>query len=488
MQLYVGTSSQFIQDSIQNQIGESLSSAFQTFYGRRPSRPEVSSWVNSLRAMAQVLTYSDLDDNGILLEYHLPMTSRRIDCVVTGHDGDGLDEAVIVELKQWEQCSPAEGDRVVTWIGGGEREILHPAVQSDQYRQYLVDSHTAFYGDKAVRLVACSYLHNYSFRPDDPLKDPKFVAVLARTPLFSKDDVNPLRDFLVDHVGEGDGNTVLARITGSTYRPSKKLLDHVGDMIKGNPTYVLLDDQLLAYDKVLTILRRGVHRAEKHVVIVKGGPGTGKSAIAINLMADLLLQGYTAHYATGSKAFTTTLRDIIGSRGGQLFRYFNSYARADPGMVDVLVMDEAHRIRSTSVSRFTPRADRTGTPQIQELLRAAKLPVFFVDDDQSVRPNETGSSAYIRSESEKLGAVVHEFELAIQFRCSGSDAFVKWVENTLGIRPTANPIWRPGGSFDFRVFDSPDDLEAAIQAHDRAGQSARLVAGFCWPWSLPRPD
>jgi DUF2075 family protein len=234
--------------------------------------------------------------------------------------------------------------------------------------------------------------------------------------------------------------------------------------------------------------KKGFHDRRKTVIIVKGGPGTGKSVIAIKLMADLLLNGFNAHYATGSKAFTETLRSIIGNRGSVQFKYFNSYAAAQANEIDVLIADESHRIRKTSNSRFTAAANRSNLEQIEELLRAAKVCVFLIDDVQAVRPNEIGSVEYIRRHAEAKNCTIFEYELEAQFRCSGSDAFVNWVDNTLGIRRTANVLWEGNESFDFRIFDSPQELEAAIRKKAAEGYTARMTAGFCWKWSNPRPD
>jgi DUF2075 family protein len=205
-------------------------------------------------------------------------------------------------------------------------------------------------------------------------------------------------------------------------------------------------------------------------------------------MADLLLSGFNAHYATGSKAFTETLRNIIGARGSVQFKYFNSYAGAQPDGIDVLIADESHRIRKTSNDRFTPAARRTNLEQIDELLRAAKVCVFLIDDIQVVRPNEIGSVEYIRNRAQAKGCAIHEYELEAQFRCSGSDAFVNWIDNTLGIRRTANVLWEGNDSFDFRIFDSPQALEDAIRRKVSENHTARMTAGFCWEWSKPLHD
>jgi hypothetical protein len=251
---------------------------------------------------------------------------------------------------------------------------------------------------------------------------------------------------------------------------------------------VLLDEQLVVYEKIFAATRSGVHDRKKRVVLVKGGPGTGKSVIALNVLGDLMLGGYNAHYATGSRAFTETLRKIVGSRAEVQFKYFNSYATAAPDEIDVLICDEAHRMRATSVSRYTPKSERSGKPQIDEILAAGRVSVFFVDDKQGVRPDEIGSSDYIRSAAARLGSEVFEYELEAQFRCQGSEGFVNWIDNTLGIERTANVLWEGDDVFDFRIFDSPESVEAAIRTKSVEGFSARMTAGFCWPWSKPEGD
>lgn len=490
MRLYSGSSGQFIQDTIQNQIAEKLKSAFFNYFRYYPSPSEVNSWRNSLRSISQVFQYAELLDHGVILEYQLPLTSRRLDCLICGKDDRKKDNAVIIELKQWEKCEESDKDNeVLTWVGGAKREVLHPSVQVRQYQMYLQDTHTAFNDDtEPITLEACTYLHNYNYYAEDVIFANKFSEVLKDCPLFTADNVDDLKKYLYGRLMKGDGLRILKQIEESRYRPSKKLMDHVGNIIKGKSEYILLDEQLIVYDTVLSCAKKGFHDKQKAVIIIKGGPGTGKSVIAINLMADLLLKGYNAHYATGSRAFTGTLREIIGTRGSAQFKFFNSYSGAEYNVIDILIADEAHRIRSTSNSRFTPRIRRTDLPQIEELLRASKVAVFFIDDNQVVRPNEIGSTEYIKETALKNNCKIFEYELEAQFRCNGSDAFVNWINNTLGIKRTANVIWDQHEEFDFKIFSSPFELENAIRKKVSEGFTGRITAGFCWDWSMPNED
>lgn len=486
MQLYCGTTTQFVEDTLQNRITGRLEDAFFAHFRYRPSPGEVNSWRNSLRAMCNVVQYANLDDNGLVLEYQLPMSSKRLDFMITGRDTKGAPNAVIVELKQWSDAQASTVDRcVATFINGGVQDELHPSVQVGQYEQYLEDFNPVF-SSGSVGLSACSYLHNWVFDAKSEFVHPRHSSTIARYPLFAGDQTKQLASFMTSRVDRGDGTQVLQTVLQSKYRASKKLMDHVADVIAGKSDYVLLDEQLVVFETVLAIARSGLDSQRRTVLIVKGGPGTGKSVIALNLMSRLLRDGFNAHYATGSRAFTETLRAVIGPRGAPQFMYFNSYREVDSSAIDVLICDEAHRLRKVSGDRFHP--SRTGKPQVEEIIDAARLAVFLIDDRQVVRPDEVGSSAYIRDHAERLGCEVREHSLEAQFRCAGSEAFVNWIDNTLGVERTANTIWEGDERFDFRIFPSPESLEQAIRARGEQGHSARLSAGFCWPWSKPNSD
>jgi uncharacterized protein len=484
VRLYSGTTKQFVEDSYRNQIAEKLKLSFFEQFRFNPSDSEVRSWQNSLRAISQTLEHTGLSDNGIILEYQLPLTSKRLDVLLTGKDDNNNENAIIIELKQWDKCANTTSpNEVITFIGGGMREVLHPSVQVGQYHIYLLDTHTVFYDEDAINLSSCSYLHNYHSFEGDELNASKFNAWVTRFPVYTADDVLLLSSFIKEKIGNGQGMDILNKVEQSEYRPSKKLMDHVGNVIKGKKEYILLDEQLVAYDKVFTSAKEGFHNRKKTVVIIKGGPGTGKSVIALNLMADLSLEGFNTHYSTGSKAFTETLRKIVGPRGATQLKYFNSYIDAPFNSLDVLIADEAHRIRKTSNHRFMRADQKSNKLQIEELINTAKVPVFLIDDDQIVRPNEIGSVDLIKQYAKTLSCEIFEYELEAQFRCAGSNGFVNWINNTLGIKKTANVLWDQNELFDFKVFSSPQEVEDEIRKKAGDGLTARMTAGFCWEWS-----
>ncbi len=491
MELYAGPIQDFISDTLQNQIATKLETAFFDYYGYHPADAEIRSWRSSLRAVKDVFEYSGFNDHGILLEYQLPLSSKRLDCMICGRDDDGRDNSVIIELKQWESSQPSGvSEHVITWIGGANRDVLHPSVQVGQYKLYLEDNHSAFFENDPIKLNACSYIHNYVPTEQDALFSTQYAEYIKNYPVFCECNFKDLSSYLKQKLKNGNGMPVLERVQESKYGPSRRLLDEIVKVVKENRRYILLDDQFLAFDKVMNLVKDGESTKRKQVVIVNGGPGTGKSVIAVNLLAELSRMGKNAQYATGSKAFTETLRKSLGPIGRSQAKYFNSYMNAPADSIDVLIADESHRIRVNSNNRFTKKEKRSNRPQIDELISVAKVPVFFIDDRQNVRPGEIGSSAYIRENAQRLGCDVHEYQLDIQFRCQGSDKFVQWVNNTFGIQKTASAIWDPKvNEFDFQIVGSPQELYRKIkEKNDEEPNSARMVAGFCWKWSGPNPD
>jgi DUF2075 family protein len=483
MQLYTGSSKQFIDDTVQNRITEKLKDSFFRHFRFNPPQGEVNAWRNSLSKLCNVIQYASLMDQGIAVEYQLPLSSKRLDCMMTGHSKSNDPSAVIVELKQWEAASATDvEDCVITFVGGAQREVLHPSRQVGNYQEYLQDCHTVF-SSGGVRLASCGYLHNMQYDPQGEIFSSRHAEILRKYPVYAGDQATELAEFLGGYVGGGNGQEVLSTVLKSKFRAGKKLLEHTSAVIKREKAYVLLDEQQVVFNSVLAKSKSSFHEKCKVVVLIEGGAGSGKSVIALNLLAELAEQGYNVHHATGSRAFTENIRKVVGRRASVLFKYFNNYDKAETNAIDVLIMDEAHRIRPNSFSMYTPKASRTERSQIEELVDASKVSVFFIDDLQVVRPNEVGSSSLIRETAMKFQANLYEFELDSQFRCNGSDGFVNWIDNTLDIRRTANVLWSRSDPFDFTIFDSVRDLERAIRKKAAEGYTARMMAGFCWPWS-----
>ncbi len=494
MRLYDGSVSEFRDDVTYNSLAEKLAQSYKDYYHHAASKSEIGSWQQSFNFLKNSFDVAGLTDQKIIVEYELPYSSRRIDVLLFGRSDAGDDGIVLIELKQWSNDgvmdSDAEGN-VNVRFAQGVKEVPHPSWQVEGYHFDLQDFLYVFQDKPAPVLSSCAYCHNYA-RLKEPkiLFAPKFQTGLEKFPIFAKEDVESLGKYLQDRIANGPGIEVFNRFLRSTVRPSKKLLEHTGEMINQRQIFTLIDDQIAAYNAIMHRAKQLAKSQRKAVVIVKGGPGTGKSVIALEVMGELLRMKKTVVHATGSSAFTNTLRKIVGARAKSLFKFFNSFISAPENSFDVLIADEAHRIRETSNNMYTPRDKKTKTPQIDELLSIARLCVFFIDEKQIVRPNEVGSIKLIRDAAKKFGVndeEIVEFELQTQFRCSGSDAYLQWLDNVLGIRPSESP--RFDKRMEFRIFDNPVSMMEEVRARNAEKKnSARIAAGFCWRWSKPNPD
>jgi hypothetical protein len=438
-----------------NDIGNIIHSAFIKATGRTTGKSEIDSWINSLQYMERVLGDDGIPgDAGVAIEYHLPQTSKRIDFILTGKDPRRRETAVLVELKQWQQASLTDQDAIVTTrFKHGEHPTPHPSYQAWSYKRLLEDFNQTVQED-SIQLSPCAYLHNYE--PDDVITNDFYREYTSKAPVFLKNDALKLREFIKAHVKYGDKNRIMYRIDHGKIKPSKNLADQLASMLKGNQEFILIDDQKIVYETAIKLAHKS-SAANKNVLIVEGGPGTGKSVVAINLLFELTQRQLVAQYVTRNSAprvvYEAKLTNSFKrSHITNLFCGSGSFHSVEKDIFDCLIVDEAHRLNEKS-GMFS----HLGENQVKEIIWASKFSVFFIDEDQAVTLKDIGSKAEIRRWAEKQHATVTELDLASQFRCNGSDGFLAWLDNTLQIRETANDIL-DAIDYDFRILNSPEEL------------------------------
>lgn len=472
-----------------NSLVEQLLEAMLHKSGYRAGQAEQMSWRRSLPAFARTLTDAGLGSVDMLIEYQMPLTSQRADVVLAGrHPKTGAPSFVVVELKQWSSAYAHEGSAElvnVPGMPGGPK--LNPILQVRNYCQYLADFARAL-SDQPDALAGLAYLHNAT--EPSAVADLHRVSVDIEGQLFTAADTSSLRSFLQSRLA-GDASSSADVLLSSAFAPSQQLLKVAAAEIKDREQFHLLGDQQLAVEQVKHDVQQARASNTKRVVIVTGGPGSGKSVIALSLLGELAREGRSVIHATGSRSFTQTLRKVAGHRSTRvksMFKYFNSFMTAGPNDLDVAIYDEAHRIRETSVSRWTKAEHRTGRPQLDELIAAARVPVFLLDQHQVVRPGEMGTREQIEAHAKGLGLEVHHVNLGEQFRCGGSEAYIEWVVRLLGLAEGGPTPWTEDPTFVLRVADTPEEMEHILQTKLNDGYSARMSAGYCWPWSNKRDD
>lgn len=486
MIVYSSTKKDFLSDVLSGYVDQKILTSFVRELGHSTGKSELNSWKNSMPYMSNVINHPDIpEDAGVAIEYRIPQTSKRIDFIITGMNEDSRSTAVLIELKQWSDAEITDLDGVVkTFIGGKKREVSHPSYQVWSYATLLED-YNSNVQDEEIEMIPCAYLHNYE--PDDVMTNNFYEEYLKEAPVFLRPDALKLQNFLRKFVKYGDSKDILYKIENGKIRPSKALADNLASMLDGNREFILVDDQKIVFEKALKLAKKSTEES-KNILIVEGGPGTGKSVVAINLLTELTKRGDVTQYVTKNSAPREVYQVKLSgkftkTRISNLFSSSGSFYNVEKNTFDSLIIDEAHRLNAKS-GLFS----HLGENQIKELINASKFSIFFIDEDQRVTLKDIGKKSLIIEWAEKLGVKVHTMELASQFRCNGSDGYLAWLDDILQIRETANETLE-GIDFDFQVMDNPKLMHKKIIEKNLLNNKSRMVAGYCWKWvSKNNPD
>lgn len=480
MIVYESTSSGFLEHVGSNQIVEKIKEAYLKKTGKTKfADKEDNSWNNSLQFMGNVIRRSNIpEDCGVLIEFTLPSNAMRVDFIVTGQDENGDKNFIIVELKQWKEAFKTEVSDLVTtkYFGGGA--LPHPSYQATSYKLYLSDYNENVYRSD-ITAHSCAFLHNYTKGNPEPLLDPIYQKSLNDSELFFKEDQAKLELFIQKYVGRGKGMEILYKIESGNIRPSKKLVDHVVGLFKGNPEFVLLGDQKVAYETAKHI---AVNAKRKTTVIINGGPGTGKSVISMNLLGGLMSPERTVFFVAPNASFRQVMLHKL-VQGGEKQRAEHllkgSSAFYDRGIdeFDVIVVDEAHRLKDSTAYMYY------GKNQVEDIIKSSRVNIFFLDERQIIRPEDIGSVEEIKRLAAQFNSEVIEMSLTAQFRCSGADGYVNWLTDVLDLGNTGNYNGWDQESYDFKIYSDPNELRNAIVNKAEEGHNARILAGYAWKWS-----
>ena len=512
--LYQAPQAQFINDVERNYVSQKMRHTAEQS-GIHSAENEIASWENNAPHIARLLTQCGAKDSYVTFEFLVPFSRKRIDCMIYGKGVDDSENVIHIELKQWGNKSVGVADsdgnftadevanrqpddvifNVEAFTGHANRIVAHPSQQVKGYQGYLSNFIEVF-SNQEVSLTGLAYCYNYT--KNDATKpsflyDRKYATLLSQYPTYAKDQFDELTEKLTGLLKNGEGLSIFNKVIDSPIRPSKKLLNEVKTMVENGETsaFALIDDQLVARNMILDKIRPYLNNGkyEKSVIIVNGGPGTGKTVIALHILAELAKQtnngqGLNVQYATKSASLLGGVKSKVRPSTRILFQNVTSYVPAvtDENAVDVLLIDEAHRIGRTSNNQYTPASRRTDLSQIDTIIRATKICVFFIDEKQAIRGAEIGNTKMIREAAAKFGAKVEECTLTSQFRCNGSDNYMDWIEQVLYNRPVTSKF--DLSDFNLQILDSPQEIYDRIVEEDKVpGQTARIMAGFCWKWS-----
>lgn len=479
---YRKTLGQFYHDVRTNRIEDEIVTAM----GRNVSESERRSFSCSLPRIKDVLELCNLpEDVEVALEYRIPLTDRRVDFMIAGSDEHGTDHIIICELKQWDRVEHTDMPDVVMV---GKQPRVHPSWQAYSYGSTL--SNFNEYVEKGcVDIETCSFLHNYLPEYVDELRNPIYADGISKAEPFIKNQFENLARFISKYIKARSRNDVLFELEKGHIRPSKMLADSLANIMNGNCEYELLDEQRIVFSFLEKIIRKATSSSDydKHVIIVRGGAGTGKSLIAIQLMASLISEGRKKAFYVAKSSYVKENYFNKLTRGVPNYQYLRTLFKGSGSFIDginnefdVLIVDEAHRLMERTKQSWFYK----GENQIREIIHASKVSVFFIDETQNIDIKDYGTVENITDAAVLENAIIHngdEFVLRSQFRCNGSDEYIAWLEAIL-----YNREYNPSGDmvdYDIRVCDDICSMRDEIREIDvRSTVPSRMLSGDVFEW------
>lgn len=479
MIVYQEAKKQFLHDVRLDLIEDKIEQKVRERLHKKTASNEFMSWMNSMQYMYKVMEDKSIpDESMIAIEYRIPNSNKRVDFIVSGEDQMGRESAVVIELKQWQKMEKVESKEAIvkTNLHGRNVETIHPSYQAWSYVSMIEDYNEDVRKYK-INLKPCAYLHNYRLKDNDDLVNECYEYYIDKAPVFTRGDTDRLSKFISKYIKKGNPD-VLYHIDHGRIVPSKSLQDSLSSMLRGNQEFTLIDDQKVVFERALEIVKK---EEKKKVYIVHGGPGTGKTVLAINMLVAILNMDQNVMYVTKNSAPREVYRKKLTDGKyrkayiDNLFKGSGSFTEAISDDFDCLIVDEAHRLNEKS-GMF----QNLGENQVKEIINAAKTSIFFVDDFQMVTTKDIGSTNEIKKWCRYFDAEVYEDTLLSQFRCNGSDSYLSWIDNVLEINLEATDDF--DFDYDIRICDSPEEVREFILEKNKINNKSRMVAGYCWNW------
>lgn len=449
---------------------------------------EINSWNNSLHFMKDVLDDSYFDNEcQVAIEYNIPQTSKRVDFMIMGNNNEE-DHVVIIELKQWARVNKIDDncDHSIMSDLRSHEPVAHPSYQAYSYKQLILDYCNDSVSINNKTLKPCAYLHNLSEEYRPVIEDNLYHEWIEEAPVFLQSDVLKLRNFIKNYIKlKANDGSLLYKIEEGRLKPTKSLQDVLDSMLCGNEEFHMIDEQVVAYDKIMKAIKESQNDTKKHVLIITGGPGTGKSVLAINILARCIIDlKLNASYITKNMAPRKCYANLLAKGNAKKMVNLQKAIQSPwclPNTIynglDVGIFDEAHRMQKKPYRYL-------GNDMLEDAIKASKVSIFFVDDDQRITINDKYDVNSIIMYAKKENAVIHKpYELTSQFRCDGSDGYISFLNNLLEIKQTANTNFE-FNNLKVKVFDNPIKMRDELRELNKINNKTRMIAGYCYDWNV----
>lgn len=452
---------------------------------------EMNSWDKSLPFISDALSHKDINkDINVAIEYQSQLNKSRIDFLVYGKNENDIDSMVIVELKQWSSMrTTSKPNYVHTVGGGGEGDYQHPSYQSLRYGAML-KGFNEYVQDNKVDINSCSYCHNMDSVYDKFIGDMNTYPFLSKSPVFLEGDKEKLASFIQKYVKK-PSRILLYDIDNSKIRPSKDFSNMLYTALQGQPIFTLDDGQAASVATIIDETNKALKENKRKTIIIKGGPGSGKSVVAINAMGQLIhptdgSDPKNVCYCTVNFTPRTLYSELLvdddykKSAIDNLFKTFACFSRSSECDFDCVMFDEAHR---DFLWKFGQGVKRD-VDMVDKAFYASRVNVWFIDEDQAVTKDDYLTIDKIKNYARKYNSEIieaNDLKLTSQFRCMGGDDYISFVNGLLGYDELLNKKYSPK-NYDFKIFINLTDMWEAIKEKQKEYTNARLLSGYTHEW------
>ena len=460
-------------------LGDALKARCKALGRKLPQSTEIDTWNESLPALSEQLQTAGLDHLILFIEVAMHPFEKEADVVIAGAGHDGRPYYTLVELKRWTEFKVLPSGRVMAGSGNGKvKSKRHPADQAEAYTATL----SGLFAPLDRRYFSpVTLLHNATenfmgqLRERSPVHEPV---------MFGARELGEFRRFMQSRYGSGDATFAADLLKRARARQPDSLfqrMDAEFDETAGN-RFALVGDQWEAYRLVSEAAEKALATGRPTAVIVRGKPGTGKTAVALKLAGEYFRRKQTPYYWAWQVAFREGLQKNSRLSTEDAKRLFRSprekYITSDTMRLsaEISICDESHRLEE----KTKLQNHRRDTPQIADILWSSRVHVFFVDDDQQVAVKEIGTAARLRKELEERDVQVSEIELTTQIRSQGLNEYVDWVRRLVGLDPHVPQLWRQREDFRIWIAEHPAEIERILAAQAADNDRYRVTAGLCW--------
>lgn len=471
---------------------KSLSSALaeEIWEFKNPGEPvdeknrEYISWRNSLPCFLECVHLADLDNLLVVFEMKTPISNKAIDVLLVGKSVNGENRILLVELKQWTGISTKYvNDDGKVYVSEVKAVRRHPLKQLQLYLNNLDYHHSGIQKARdsgtEIQVGMIAYLHNFINRETLYTDKYKRWEPLKQRIFAGGDDEKKRLVKILKRCFINSCETVLLEIL-KDYEAvlGDEGLEGLRKAYKNEASLKMKDDQQDIVDFVLEHLNEQKENPHKEIIVISGGPGTGKTIVGIRFILEYVnvfnsgKNDNRVIFCLPKSQTVKAMFDAACSVEEEYEKEYCCYLQEISAGQNLVVVDEAHRI--TNLEKTLDEVFEKGT----------KLLILLQDDHQMLRPGEQGTFEAFRQYADRRKidfspAAAEEKEvltLVDEKRCDEKllQGITKlfYDETNLG-DVTVDCL---------EVFGNLHDLEAWYESNAKSSRT-KYILPFCWRWN-----